>query len=68
MTGNNETEWRFATRAIHVGQEPDPASGATVPPIYTTSTFTQESPGKHKGYEYARSDNPTRAGLERCLA
>lgn len=61
-------QWRFATRAIHVGQEPDPLTGATVPPIHPTSTFTQTSPGKHKGYEYARSSNPTRAGLERCLA
>ncbi|MEK6675339.1 MAG: PLP-dependent transferase [Planctomycetota bacterium] len=62
------TNWKFATRAIHVGQEPDPLTGATVPPIHATSTFTQESPGKHKGYEYARSGNPTRVGLERCLA
>ncbi len=60
--------WRFATRAIHVGQEPDPATGATVPPIHPTSTYTQTSPGKNKGYEYSRSSNPTRVGLERCLA
>lgn len=59
---------RFATRAIHVGQEPDPTTGATVPPIYATSTFTQEAPGKHKGYEYARGTNPTRDALGRCLA
>lgn len=59
---------RFATRAIHVGQEPDPTTGATVPPIYATSTFTQEAPGKHKGYEYARGTNPTRDALQRCLA
>ncbi len=59
---------KFATRAIHVGQEPDPTTGATVPPIYATSTFTQEAPGKHKGYEYARGTNPTRDGLARCLA
>jgi cystathionine gamma-lyase len=58
----------FATRAIHAGQEPDPATGATVVPIYATSTYTQEGPGKHKGYEYSRSGNPTRAALEQCLA
>jgi cystathionine gamma-lyase len=58
----------FSTRAIHVGQEPDPATGATVVPIYATSTFTQEAPGRHKGYEYSRSGNPTRAALETCLA
>jgi cystathionine beta-lyase/cystathionine gamma-synthase len=51
-----------------VGQEPDPSTGATVPPIHPTSTYTQESPGKNKGYEYSRSSNPTRVGLERCLA
>lgn len=61
-------DWRFATRAIHIGQEPDPTTGATVPPIHPTSTYTQQSPGKHKGYEYSRSGNPTRAGLERSLA
>ncbi|MFO0839127.1 MAG: PLP-dependent transferase [Phycisphaerae bacterium] len=59
---------KFSTRAIHVGQDPDPTTGATVPPIYATSTFTQESPGKNKGYEYARGANPTRDALARCLA
>jgi cystathionine beta-lyase/cystathionine gamma-synthase len=58
----------FSTRAIHAGQEADPATGATVVPIYATSTFTQEAPGRHKGYEYSRSGNPTRAALEACLA
>jgi cystathionine gamma-lyase/cystathionine beta-lyase/cystathionine gamma-lyase/homocysteine desulfhydrase len=58
----------FATDAIHVGQEPDPATGAIVVPIYQTSTFVQEELGKHKGYEYARTSNPTRAALERNLA
>src|SRR5436190_13013650 len=58
----------FSTRAIHVGQEADPATGATVVPIYATSTFTQEAPGKHKGFEYSRTGNPTRAALENCLA
>ena len=58
----------FATRAIHAGQDADPATGATVVPIYATSTYTQEAPGKHKGYEYSRSGNPTRRALETCLA
>lgn len=61
-------EHRFATRAIHAGQGADPSTGATVVPIYATSTYTQEAPGKHKGYEYSRSGNPTRAALETCLA
>ena len=59
---------RFATRAIHAGQEPDPPTGATVPPIHVTSTYTQESPGQHKGYDYSRSGNPTRSRLEESLA
>ena len=58
----------FATRAIHVGQEPDPATGAVAPPIYATSTYVQEEIGKHKGYEYARVSNPTRTRLEENLA
>src|SRR5712692_5736499 len=58
----------FSTRAIHAGQEPDPATGAVVVPIYQTSTFAQEELGKHKGYEYARISNPTRKALETCLA
>jgi cystathionine beta-lyase/cystathionine gamma-synthase len=58
----------FATDAIHVGQEPDPSTGAIIVPIYQTSTFVQEELGKHKGYEYARTGNPTRAALERNLA
>src|SRR5947209_1192551 len=58
----------FSTRAIHAGQAADPATGATVVPIYATSTYTQEAPGVHKGYEYSRSGNPTRAALETCLA
>ncbi len=60
--------WGFATRAIHVGQEADPATGATIVPIYATSTYTQAAPGQHKGYEYSRSGNPTRTALEQCLA
>ena len=59
---------RFATRAIHVGQEPDPATGATIVPIYQTSTYTQQAPGQHKGYEYSRTANPTRTALEKCVA
>ena len=59
---------RFATKAIHVGQDPDPATGATVPPIHVTSTYTQAAPGQHQGYEYSRTDNPTRRNYEACLA
>jgi len=58
----------FATRAIHAGQEPDPTTGAIIPPIYATSTYVQESPGRHKGYEYSRTHNPTRSAYEKCLA
>lgn len=58
----------FSTRAIHVGQEADPTTGATVVPIYATSTYTQAAPGQHKGYEYSRTGNPTRTALEKCLA
>jgi cystathionine beta-lyase/cystathionine gamma-synthase len=58
----------FSTRAIHAGQEADPATGATVVPIYATSTYTQAAPGQHKGYEYSRSGNPTRTALETALA
>lgn len=58
----------FATRAIHAGQEPDPTTGAVIVPIYQTSTFAQEAVGVHKGYEYSRSGNPTRAALETALA
>jgi cystathionine gamma-lyase len=58
----------FATRAIHAGQAPDPATGAVVVPIYQTSTFAQDAPGKHRGYEYSRTGNPTRAALEQCIA
>ena len=58
----------FATRAIHAGQEPDPTTGAIMTPIYATSTYVQESPGKHKGYDYSRSINPTRLAYEKCIA
>jgi cystathionine gamma-lyase len=59
---------RFATRVIHAGQSPDPSTGAVMQPIYATSTYVQSSPGVHKGYEYSRSQNPTRMAWERCLA
>ena len=59
---------KFATRTIHAGQEPDPTTGAIMPPIYATSTYVQESPGVHKGYEYSRTQNPTRMAYERCIA
>jgi cystathionine gamma-lyase len=58
----------FATRAIHAGQAPDPSTGAVMTPIYATSTYVQESPGTHKGYDYARSINPTRLAYEKCIA
>jgi cystathionine beta-lyase/cystathionine gamma-synthase len=58
----------FDTRAIHVGQEPDPLTGAVVPPIYQTSTYAQEQVGVHKGYEYSRTDNPTRTALHEVMA
>ncbi len=58
----------FGTRAIHAGQEPDPSTGAVMQPIYATSTYAQSSPGVHKGFEYARTQNPTRMAFERCVA
>ena len=58
----------FGTKAIHAGQEPDPRTGAVMVPIYQTSTFAQSSPGKHTGYEYARTGNPTRTAYEACVA
>src|SRR5438876_8067629 len=61
-------QYEFATRAIHAGQEPDPSTGAVMTPIYATSTYVQKSPGKHKGYDYARSINPTRLAYEKCIA
>lgn len=58
----------LGTRAIHAGQQPDPSTGAIMTPIYATSTYVQQSPGKHKGYEYSRTQNPTRMAYERCIA
>jgi cystathionine gamma-lyase/cystathionine beta-lyase len=59
---------KFATKAIHAGQEPDPTTGAVMTPIYQTSTYAQKAPGDHKGFEYSRGTNPTRQALEACLA
>jgi cystathionine gamma-lyase len=67
MTGQRNRHG-LATRGIHAGQAPDPTTGAIMPPIYATSTFVQSSPGVHKGYEYARTHNPTRMAYERCIA
>src|SRR5438874_8787786 len=58
----------LATRVVHAGQQPDPSTGAIMTPIYATSTYVQESPGRHKGYDYSRSINPTRVAYERCVA
>lgn len=64
----NKNKHHLATRAIHAGQQPDPSTGAIMTPIYATSTYVQESPGKHKGYEYSRTKNPTRQAYETCVA
>ena len=64
----NSTKMKFATKAIHAGQEPDPTTGAIMTPIYQTSTYWQKSPGDNKGFEYSRGTNPTRKALEDCLA
>ncbi|MAO67897.1 MULTISPECIES: cystathionine gamma-synthase [Idiomarina] len=64
----NEKIMKFATRAIHGGQSPEPVTGAVMPPIFTSSTYAQESPGQHKGFEYSRSHNPTRFAWERSVA
>jgi cystathionine beta-lyase/cystathionine gamma-synthase len=61
-------EWQFETLAIHAGQSPDPTTGAIMTPIYQTSTYVQAAPAQHKGYEYSRTDNPTRKALEDCIA
>ncbi len=63
-----ENKAGFSTRAIHAGQSPDPSTGAVMTPIYATSTYVQSSPGVHQGYEYSRSQNPTRMAYERCVA
>lgn len=61
-------EYKLATRVIHGGEEFDPTTGAVMPPIYTTSTYRQSKPGQHQGFEYSRSQNPTRFAYERCIA
>jgi cystathionine gamma-lyase len=68
VTETRPNRLAFGTRTIHAGQEPDPSTGAIMMPIYQTSTFVQSSPGVHKGYDYARSKNPTRMAYERCVA
>ncbi|MBH46691.1 MAG: cystathionine gamma-synthase [Halobacteriovorax sp.] len=68
MAKKDKTKQAFETRTIHVGGEPDPVTGAIMPPIFQTSTFVQKAPGVHQGYEYTRSHNPTRTRLEECLA
>jgi cystathionine gamma-lyase len=65
---NSQRRHGFGTRVIHAGQVPDPSTGAVMQPIYATSTYVQRSPGVHQGYEYARTQNPTRMAWERCLA
>jgi cystathionine gamma-lyase len=67
-TGKKHRKDGFGTRAIHAGQHPDPSTGAIMQPIYATSTYVQKSPGVHQGYEYSRTQNPTRQALERCVA
>ena len=64
----SEGNFAFGTRAVHAGQEPEPRTGAVMTPIFQTSTYVQKSPGVHTGYEYARTQNPTREALERCIA
>lgn len=64
----NNLELGFSTRAIHAGQQPDPTTGAIMTPVYLTSTYVQESPGVHKGWEYSRTHNPTRKAYENCIA
>lgn len=68
MSDSVPGEWGFDTRAIHVGQEPDETTGAITVPIHLATTFVQDAPGQHRGYEYARTSNPTRVALERCVA
>jgi len=68
MSSTEQAPHAFETRVIHAGQAPEPATGAIMPPIFQTSTYVQSSPGVHKGYEYSRSQNPTREALERCVA
>src|SRR5471030_2816164 len=68
MTARSSNRLAFSTRTVHGGQSHDPTTGAVMTPIYATSTYAQQSPGVHKGFEYARSQNPTRFAFERCIA
>ena len=68
MPEDHSQGWGFSTRALHVGQGPDPQTGAVVQPIHMATTFAQQGVGKHKGFEYSRTGNPTRNALEECLA
>ena len=68
MSGERRKPLRLATRAIHAGQRPDPSTGAIMTPIYASSTYVQQSPGEHQGWEYSRSHNPTRDAYEKCIA
>jgi cystathionine gamma-lyase len=68
IMSTDDRKLSFATQCIHAGQSPDPTTGAVMPPIYTTSTYAQSSPGVHKGYDYSRTRNPTRGAYERCIA
>ena len=68
MNNTDSKKFGFGTKAIHAGQAPDPLTGAVMTPIYQTSTFAQKSPGNHTGYEYARTDNPTRTAYQECVA
>lgn len=68
MNPIDQTQPGFGTRAIHAGQPPEPTTGAVMTPIFQTSTYVQESPGKHRGYEYSRTDNPTRTAYQSCVA
>src|SRR5471030_22180 len=68
MTARSSNRLAFSTRTVHGGQSHDPTTGAVMTPIYATSTYAQQSPGVHKGFDYARSQNPTRFAFERCIA
>ena len=65
---NSDAPYQFGTLAIHAGQPPEPTTGAVMTPIFQTSTYAQKSPGKHQGYEYSRTDNPTRTAYQTCIA
>ena len=68
MASESTEKMKFSTRAIHAGQSPDPTTGAIMTPVYLSSTYVQESPGVHKGWEYSRTHNPTRKAYENCIA